>query len=65
MAMMAEYFYYKMLFVGLLTAAQGLGATARNALACALEVGRNENPSDWACTGCDASNKPEFVYHIE
>jgi hypothetical protein len=35
------------------------------ALVNSLEVGRNEDPNDWTCIGCDESNLPINTYIIE
>lgn len=35
------------------------------ALVNSLEVGRNEDPMVWACTGCDEDNKPLNSYVIQ
>lgn len=35
------------------------------ALLNSLEVGRNEDPMDWTCVGCDETNKPIHSYVIE
>ena len=35
------------------------------ALVNSLEVGRDEDPNDWTCVGCDESNKPINTYIIE
>ena len=35
------------------------------ALVNSLEVGREEDPTVWACTGCDETNKPISTYIIE
>jgi hypothetical protein len=35
------------------------------ALVNSLEVGRNEDPMDWNCVGCDETNKPIHSYVIE
>lgn len=35
------------------------------ALLNSLEVGRNEEPITWACTGCDENTKPIHSYIIE
>lgn len=54
-----------LIVVGLIAVASALPWKAQIALANSLEVGRNEDPTDWGCVGCDDNNKPLYINAIE
>lgn len=47
------------------TAALALPWNDQIALVNSLEVGRDEDPTVWACTGCEDANRPISTYVIE
>ena len=54
------------ILVGLLSVlAFSIPYSQQLALVNSLEVGRDEDPNEWTCVGCDESNKPINTYIIE
>ena len=56
---------YIVLLSALVAATVALPWSDQIALVNSLEVGRNEDPTVWACTGCDENNKPLTTKIIE
>lgn len=64
------YIYYMKVSIVLLVAYLAISCLAipfrdQIALVNSLEVGRDEEPMVWACTGCDSTNKPISSVIIE